>query len=115
MKILRADASIGDSRIEELNFLLRIAVTDPSHAGYVHIVALLDKFVHKGPNGEHLCLVMEVMGENLVVLRERYKAFRLPLHVVKLIARQTLLGLNYLHESCGIVHTGFDMSASSMC
>jgi serine/threonine-protein kinase SRPK3 len=82
---------------------------DPNHLGHGHIVALLDNFVHKGPNGEHLCLVMELLGESLASVRGRLEGSRFPISMVRIIARQTLLGLQYLHESCGVIHTGISL------
>ena len=48
-----------------------------------NIVALLDNFVQNGPNGEHLCLVMKLLGESLVTMRRRLQGFRFPISVVK--------------------------------
>jgi serine/threonine-protein kinase SRPK3 len=89
---------------------LRVASADPSHPGYQHIVLLVDNFVEKGPNGEHLCLIMELLGESLMTMRRRLQGFRYPVPIVKEISRQTLLGLDYLHTSCGIIHTGISPS-----
>ena len=106
LKILQSYATKGEKRRDELNLSLRAAAADPGHPGYQHIVLLLDNFIHKGPNGEHLCLVMELLGENLVTMRRRLQGSRFPAAFVKNVARQTLLGLDYLHTSCGIIHTG---------
>jgi serine/threonine-protein kinase SRPK3 len=46
------------------------------------------------------------MGEDLVTLVRRYCDKKLPVHLVKQVARQILLGLDYLHRSCKVVHTG---------
>ena len=54
----------------------------------------------------HVCLVFEVMGEDLVALARRYSDQKLPIHLVKQISRQLLLGLDYLHNPCKVVHTG---------
>jgi serine/threonine protein kinase len=68
---------------------------------------LLDNFAHHGIHGKHLCSVFELMGPNLldVIQHYEFKDKRMPLWLVKKIARDVLLGLVYLHERCGIIHT----------
>jgi serine/threonine-protein kinase SRPK3 len=83
-----------------------IAQADPSHSGYQHIVKSLDSFKHVGPHGEHTCIVFESLGESVLDLQKRWEKGRLSLELVRSIARQTLMGLDYLHRSCGLVHTG---------
>ena len=46
------------------------------------------------------------MSEDLVALARRYCDQKLPVHLVKQITRQLLLGIDYLHDSCKVVHTG---------
>ncbi|KAH9456866.1 hypothetical protein Pst134EA_020777 [Puccinia striiformis f. sp. tritici] len=73
-----------------------------SPPGYCHVATLLDHFKHEGPNGTHVCLVFEVLGESVDALKERYK--KVPAPIVRKIGRQVLLGLDYLHRECGIFH-----------
>jgi len=61
--------------------------------------------MHVGPNGSHVCMVFEVLGENLLGLIKRYQHRGVPPHIVQQIAKQVLLGLDYLHNSCQIIHT----------
>lgn len=77
-----------------------------SHEGRAHVSHLLSKFKHKGPNGEHVCLVFDVLGHHLGFQTVKYEDGRLPVKTVKLIAKQLLLGLDFLHRECGIIHTG---------
>ena len=69
------------------------------------VVSLLDNFKIKGPNGEHVCMVFEVLGHNLLkfIIKSHYEG--LPVPVVKHIIKQTLEGLHYLHAKCAIIHT----------
>ena len=108
LKVLTADALSGESHIDVLNMLLRATSTDPQHPGFSRIVQLLDHFEYKGPHGLHLCLVLEVMGPSLGDIHDLYhtKQMEVPSTVVKSFTKQLLLGLDYLHHSCGIVHTG---------
>ena len=50
-------------------------------------------------------MVFEVLGKNLLWLIRRYKHRGIPLPLVKVIAKQVLLGLDYMHRVCGIIHT----------
>ncbi|KSA03193.1 uncharacterized protein AC631_01090 [Debaryomyces fabryi] len=38
------------------------------HPGYKHIMRLLDDFEVTGPNGKHICMVFEILGENVLNL-----------------------------------------------
>ena len=105
-KILTANSYGGENDIHELSILRHIKTADPEHPGYKHVICLLDEFRHVGPHGVHVWLVFEVMGEDLVGLVRRYRDGKLPVHMVKQIARQLLLELDYLHRSCMAVHTG---------
>lgn len=50
-------------------------------------------------------MVFEVLGENLLGLIKRYQHRGVPQPIVKQIAKQVLLGLDYLHNECRIIHT----------
>ncbi len=50
-------------------------------------------------------MVFEVLGENLLGLIKRYQHRGVPQHIVKQITKQVLLGLDYLHTECRIIHT----------
>lgn len=67
---------------------------------------MLDQFQLEGPNGTHECLVLELLGPSIPdVLDVRFKDDRLPAKLAKRVARQALLGLDYLHKY-GIGHGG---------
>lgn len=106
--MLRADCYGGSHDIFETEILSKIseASRQSSHGGSAHVLHLLDKFKHRGPNGEHVCLVFDVLGHHLDFQTARYEDGKLPVKAVKIIARQLLLGLDYLHRECGIIHTG---------
>eukprot|EP01071_Lankesteria_metandrocarpae_P010128 Lankesteria_metandrocarpae@DN5290_c2_g1_i1.p1 len=69
------------------------------------VVDLLDSFEHIGPNGKHVCMVFEVMGPNLLSLIKKYNFQGVPLNMVRRIACHILVGLDYLHRVCHIIHT----------
>ncbi|ABN66143.2 serine kinase that phosphoryates SR family splicing factors [Scheffersomyces stipitis CBS 6054] len=51
-------------------------VTHPqAHPGYKHIMTLIDDFQIVGPHGNHICMVFEILGENVLNLIYKYKQF----------------------------------------
>jgi serine/threonine-protein kinase SRPK3 len=68
-------------------------------------IQLLNSFVHFGPNGKHFVMVFEILGVNLLEIIKRYNYRGIPLPLVRIIARQVLVGLDYLHRICNIIHT----------
>lgn len=50
-------------------------------------------------------MVFEVLGENLLGLIKRHQRKGVPQHLVRQIAKQILLGLDYMHRCCGVIHT----------
>lgn len=72
---------------------------------FTGVVQLVDYFEHHGPNGKHVCMVFETMGPNVLALIKRYNFKGIPLEIVRKVAAHTLIGLDYLHRICGIIHT----------
>jgi serine/threonine-protein kinase SRPK3 len=50
-------------------------------------------------------MVFEVLGENLLSVIKRYRHRGIPVHLVRQIIYQVLMGLDYMHRECGIIHT----------
>lgn len=105
LKVVRSAAHYTETAIDEIKLLNKIVQAKPDHPGRKHVVSLLDFFEHKGPNGVHVCMVFEVLGENLLGLIKRWNHRGIPTPLVKQITKQVLLGLDYLHRECGIIHT----------
>jgi len=96
--------------IELLNCISKAAATERAvlefGPGFDHCVCkLLDHFEHTGPNGKHVCMVFEMLGENLLKVIQKYDYRGIPIPLVKDIARQILVGLDFLHRHCSIIHT----------
>ncbi|KAG8746184.1 hypothetical protein FRC10_005700 [Ceratobasidium sp. 414] len=101
-----ATLALGTGESDELTMLQKIVSTNRSHQGSHHLVEYYDTFEITGPEGPHRCIVAEVLGPSLNDLRRQAGLkYRLPPWVVKSGIRQILLGLDYLHTSCNIVHT----------
>ena len=63
-------------------------------------------FKHKGPNGTHTCIALEPLGPSIREIERQFRGTGLPQTLVKQIASQILLSLDFLHGSCGIIHSG---------
>ncbi|KAF2097387.1 serine/threonine protein kinase, CMGC family [Rhizodiscina lignyota] len=105
LKVVRSAAHYTETALDEIKLLNKVVNANESHPGRKHVVSLLDSFTHKGPNGNHVCMVFEVLGENLLGLIKRWNHRGIPIPLVKQITKQVLLGLDYLHRECGIIHT----------
>lgn len=106
LKIIAASA--GKTELENL---LRIQNNTSQHPGRQHIPELLDHFQHQGSNGSHCCLVFELLGENLRTFARRlFSRNRLPPTLHKMIAKQLISALDFLHKECYFVHTGIQSS-----
>lgn len=105
MKIVRSAKHYTDTAVDEIKLLDKVTTSDVHHPGHQHVIQLLDTFTHEGPNGVHVCMVFEVLGENLLGLIRRYKHRGIPVVFVKQIAKQLLSALDFLHRKCGVIHT----------
>jgi serine/threonine-protein kinase SRPK3 len=72
---------------------------------HCHNVMLLNSFQYYGPNGMHFVMVFEILGVNLLEIMKRFDYKGIPIPLVRRIARQILMGLDYLHRICRIIHT----------
>lgn len=66
---------------------------------------LLNSFMYYGPNGKHFVMVFEILGVNLLEIMKRYDYKGVPIPLVRRMAKQILIGLDYLHRICRIIHT----------
>ena len=69
------------------------------------IVQLLNSFIHHGQNGRHFCMVFEIVGVTLLEIMKRYNYKGIPLPYIRTICKQILIGLDFLHRMCHIIHT----------
>ncbi|KAJ4977995.1 hypothetical protein NE237_008775 [Protea cynaroides] len=103
LKVQKSAQHYTEAAMDEITILKQIAEGDPDDNKCV--VKLLDSFKHSGPNGQHVCMVFEYLGDNLLTLI-KYTDYRgMPLHLVKEICFHILVGLDYLHRQLSIIHT----------
>ncbi|KAK3443844.1 hypothetical protein EUGRSUZ_B03905 [Eucalyptus grandis] len=103
LKIQKSAQHYTEAAMDEIKILKQIAEGDPADKKCV--VKLLDHFKHSGPNGQHVCMVFEYLGDNLLTLI-KYSDYRgVPLHMVKELCFHILVGLDYLHRQLSVIHT----------
>ncbi|KAG6112145.1 hypothetical protein E4U13_004407 [Claviceps humidiphila] len=94
----------------ELRILRALSALPKDHPGSSYVNQMLDHFTLVGPNGTHNCLVLELVGPNVQEFVEVYCIDgRLPSKLVKLFAKQTLQGIDFLAANNighGDLHTG---------
>ncbi|MGH0175276.1 UNVERIFIED_CONTAM: hypothetical protein FKN15_070310 [Acipenser sinensis] len=106
VKVSKSGAEFTEAAQDEIT-LLRCAggPNRKQHSYSQQIVTLLDEFKLVGRNGIHVCLVFELLGQDLHYWMLGSRQTGLPLPWVKLIIQQVLQGLDYLHTKCKIIHT----------
>ena len=103
--MVKSAGRYAETARDEIKLLRQVMDANPSHPGRQHVVSFLDHFDHPTSADSHICLVFEPLGENLLTLIERHKKTGVAVDLVKVIAKQLLLGLQYLHDECDLVHT----------
>ncbi|KAL8648315.1 MAG: hypothetical protein Q9210_005060 [Variospora velana] len=88
---------------QEVHVLDRLSHGIASHPGKKHIVQLLDRFQHEGPNGTHSCIVLELLGPRVDAEAEHHKDNRLPGSIAWETCKQTAQAVEYVHAN-GIAH-----------
>ncbi|OAX44845.1 kinase-like protein [Rhizopogon vinicolor AM-OR11-026] len=105
LKVVKSATRYIETARDEIKLLSQVAAANLCHPGRSHIVSFLDSFDHRGPEDTHVCIVFEPLGETLLALIQRNKKKGVSQALVKVIAKQVLLGLQYLHDECDLVHT----------
>ncbi|KAJ3314743.1 serine/threonine protein kinase, CMGC group [Boothiomyces sp. JEL0838] len=100
LKIVKSARNYTETALDEIKLLEKVAsgVND-------HVVLMYDSFKISGPNGKHIAMSFEVLGPNLLSMIKKYNHKGIPVPIVQRITKQILLGLDYLHVHCGIIHT----------
>ncbi|KAK4220682.1 serine/threonine protein kinase [Podospora fimiseda] len=105
LKILSAECYGQDHPIFEREILRHLRDEgDHNLAGYKYVCHLVDDFEHQGPNGSHVCLVFELMGETLRSFGLWFRECMVPTTVMRKFSWQLVCALELAHNS-GIIHT----------
>lgn len=81
----------------------------------VHCMYMMDHFQFNGPHGKHIGMVFEIMGSNLLTIMKKYDWEGIPVPIARIIARQVLIGLDYLHRLCNVIHTDIKPENAILC
>jgi serine/threonine-protein kinase SRPK3 len=106
IKITTSNPDYGEMIAHEcdINGLL---FEDTSINGFDFIRPALGAFMINSPSGfSHLCLVFEPMREPLIQLQRRLPGQKIPPRLLKVYVDFLLMGIDYLHSKCHIIHTG---------
>ncbi|ODV63132.1 kinase-like protein [Ascoidea rubescens DSM 1968] len=108
VKIVRSAKHYTETSIDEIKLLKKVKnfnTNNNNNIGQHNVIKLLDDFTINGPNGNHIVMIFEILGENLLSLIKKFKHNGIPTILVKQIAKQILFALDFLHRNCGIIHT----------
>ncbi|KAJ2333721.1 serine/threonine protein kinase, CMGC [Coemansia sp. RSA 2681] len=114
-KIVKSAAHYTEAALDEIELCTRTVTAREPHAGRDHVARMLDSFEHSGPNGRHVCMVFEVLGENLLSLlrnARRYGSLRDAVHAAKTDASLVGDGQGHHHGGSGDAeHSGRSSNA----
>ncbi|PGH02550.1 CMGC/SRPK protein kinase [Blastomyces parvus] len=108
LKIFNASTQEHINRQREIEEHIAAA---PPGDGRAILRTFLECFETTGPEGgKHLCMAYEPMREPFWLFRTRFTDRHIPLPLLKTYIRILLVGLDYLHTECRIVHTDLKLS-----
>ena len=103
LKIVKSAKVYTEQAIDEIKLMTKMNEMDPERKE--NVVHILDNFTHDGPNGKHICMNIELGGSNLLDLIKYYDYKGIPMDQSKMISREVLKALDFIHTKCGIIHT----------
>lgn len=65
-----------------------------------------DIFRIQGQFGFHYCIAADLQGNSLSTLQRMFPNSMLPKRLVKSLVHRLLFSVNWLHATCGTIHTG---------
>lgn len=102
---MSAECYGSEKDIYERDILKHLRDGSQEEIGYPFVCHLVDDFEHNGPNGTHVCLVYELMGEELASFGLWFEKKMIPYNVMRKFALQLICALDFAHI-CNVIHTG---------
>jgi len=102
IKIVKSARHYTEAARDEIEILTKATQLDTKNDRC--FIQLLDHFDVVGPHGTHVAMVFERLGCNLLTLIRMYKFQGIPINFVRILSKQILIGLEFLHK-CEIIHT----------
>eukprot|EP00392_Amoebophrya_sp_AT5.2_P004223 g4231.t1 len=117
MKICKSKASVSEQAKDEIALLRCIAgdgtnLPQEELEGKKFCMPLRHHFWHTGPNGKHMCLIFDLLGENLLALVKYTNYKGIPMSWVRKISKQVLQACAHLAK-VGVIHT--DIKLENVC
>ncbi|KAF5007402.1 hypothetical protein FDECE_6288 [Fusarium decemcellulare] len=104
LKVLSAECYGQEKDTFEKEILTHLRDGDRNQLGHAYVCHLTDDFQHRGSNGDHVCLVFELMGETLRSFGAWFAGSMLPNPVMRRFTIQLLLALDFAHCH-DVIHT----------
>ena len=92
---------------------------------HTNIIQMLNSFMYKEEENSvdiYLCNIYEILGDSLQDVFDKYKNKNmnkinkgLPLPYLRIIAKQILIGLDFIHHFGGIIHNNLNMDNILIC
>lgn len=103
--MLSAECYNEDRPIFEREILTHLRNGDRRQLGYKYVCHLVGDFEHQGPNGTHVCLVFELMGETMRSFGAWFEESMIPYPIMRKFTIQLLATLDFAHDH-NVIHTG---------
>ncbi|PYI05931.1 kinase-like protein, partial [Aspergillus sclerotiicarbonarius CBS 121057] len=105
LKITNCGKEEQRSAHEEAEMSQQISRLRSNHEGRRYVRLVKESLEIQGQLGNHLCLVFEPLREPLWLLGKHLGSNGVPPAVLKPFLKSLLLGLDFLHSECNIIHT----------
>ncbi|RHY33010.1 hypothetical protein DYB32_001991 [Aphanomyces invadans] len=123
MKVQKSASHYMEAARDEVELLECVNEAAKKFGVSPRIVKLIASFEHIGPHGTRtrrflpcsciisrrlivdMCMVFEMLGDNLLTLIKRYDYKGIPIPLLKIMTKQMLEGMAFLHDQCKIIHT----------
>lgn len=79
---------------------------EADHPGLDFTRLACDIFEVDGPSGSHYCIAAKPQGSSLRTLQETFTNAALPKNLIKSLVHRLWFSVNWLHATCGVIHTG---------